>query len=204
MSVLDLIQQHLDPSQIQALSQQIGADPAQTQTAVQAALPMMLGGMAQTAQQPNGAGAITGAMQQHEGLLGGILGGGGGGGLGSILGGALGGALGGGGGGGGGLGGILGQVLGHQQPAVENGVQQASGLDSTQVRKLLMLLAPIVLAALARHRQQAATPASPQSADANGDGIPDVLQQEAQKAREQAPPHIGGIVGKILDAATRH
>lgn len=197
MGVLDLVQQHLDQTQIQALSQQIGADPGQTQSAIQAALPMLLGGMAQTARQPGGTGAITGAMQQHEGLLGG---------LGSILGGAMGGAMGGGAGGGGGLGGILGQVLGHQQPAVENGVQQASGLDANQVKKLLMLLAPIVLAALARHRQQAASQPSASGADgdANGDGIPDVLQQEAQRAQEKAPPHIGGIVGKILDAATRH
>jgi hypothetical protein len=186
MSVLDLAQQQLGPSEIQQLSQQIGADPAQTQTAVQAALPMLLGGMAGTARQPEGAQNVAAAVQQHAGLLGGL------GGLGAILGDA-------------GGGGLLGKILGHQESAVHDGVQQASGLDSGQVRKLLMLLAPIVLAAFAHHRQQqAATTASP--ADLNQDGIPDALQQEAQTAREQAQrssSHIGGLVGKILDAASR-
>ena len=188
MSVLDIVQQNLGPTEIQQLSQQIGADPGQTQTAIQAAVPMLLGGMASSAQQPGGAQNVAGAMQDHAGLLGGLGG----------LGGALGGALGGGGGGGGALGGLgailagaaaggggglLGKVLGHQEPAVENGVQQASGLDSGQTRKLLMLLAPIVLAALARRRQQ--TQPSGVPGDANGDGIPDALQQEARHAQEQ-------------------
>jgi hypothetical protein len=207
MSVLDLVQQHLGPAEIQQLSQQIGADPSSTESAVQAAVPMLLGGMASSARQPGGAQAIEGAMNDHAsalGGLGGLLGGGGGGGggLGGILGG-LAGALGGGGSGGGG---ILGSILGHQETAVQDGVQQASGLDRGQVQKLLMMLAPIVLAALARrHQQQAAAPTTGDaSADLNRNGIPDVLEQEAQQAKTRTPPHIGGIVGKILDAATRH
>ena len=207
MSVLDLVQQNLGPAEIQQLSQQLGADPSSTASAVQAALPMLLGGMASSARQPGGAQAIEGAMQEHAsalGGLGGILGGAGGGG--GALGGVLGGLadmIGGGGGGGGGL---LDRVLGHQQTAVQDGVQQASGLDRGQVQKLLMILAPIVLAALARrHQQQAAAPATAgASADANNNGIPDVLEHEAQQAQAKTPPHIGGIVGKILDAATRH
>lgn len=192
MSVLDLVQQHLGQPEIQQLSQQIGADPAQTQNAVQAALPMLLGGMASSAQQPGGAQNVATAMQQHAGLLGGL-----GGGLGSILGGLA---------GGGGGGGILGQILGHQEPAVQNGVQQASGLDPNQTKKLLMLLAPIVLAALA-HRHQQSNAAAGAGADLNGDGIPDALQQEARSAQEQVQrtqPQLGGIIGSILNAATRH
>ena len=188
MSLTDLVQQHLGPDQIQQLSQQIGADPASTQTAVQAALPMLLGGMANNAQQPGGAQGVQAAMQQHAGMLGGL-----GGGLGAIVNSAL--------GGGGGAGGILGSILGRHEPTVTDGVQQASGLDSSQVKKLLMVLAPIVLAALAHQRnqqQQGATPAAPSPAD---------LQHEAQQAQahvERTAPHIGGLVGKILDAATRH
>jgi hypothetical protein len=208
MSVLDLVQQNLGPAEIQQLSEQLGADPSSTASAVQAALPMLLGGMASSARQPGGAQAIEGAMQEHAsalGGLGGILGGAGG--AGGALGGVLGGLadmIGGGGGGGGGL---LDRVLGHQQTAVQDGVQQASGLDRSQVQRLLMMLAPIVLAALARRHQQQQT-AAPTSADASADlnrnGIPDVLEQEAQQARASTSPHIGGIVGKILDAATRH
>ncbi|MBV9878983.1 MAG: DUF937 domain-containing protein [Gemmatirosa sp.] len=188
MNLIDLVQQHLGPAELQNVGQQIGADPSQIQSAVQAALPMLLDGMAQTARQPGGADAVAGAMQDHATLLGGL------GGL-------------------GGLGSVLGSILGGRQPGVESGVQQASGLNSSQTRQLLAILAPIVLAALARHRQQAAAaaptaaPSPAGGADLNGDGIPDVLQREAQQAREhteRTAPHIGGIIGKILDAATRH
>src|SRR5947208_494243 len=72
MSVLDLVQQNLGPAEIQQLSEQIGADPARTQQAVQAAVPMLLGGMASTAQQPDGAQTVAAAAQQHAGLLGGV------------------------------------------------------------------------------------------------------------------------------------
>ena len=50
MSLLDLVQQQIGPDGIQEISRQIGADPAATEAAVQSALPMMLGGMANTAQ----------------------------------------------------------------------------------------------------------------------------------------------------------
>jgi len=186
MSLIDLVQQHLGPDQIQQISQQIGADPATTQTAVQAALPMLLGGMANHAQQSAGAESVDAAVQQHAGLFGGL-----GGGLGGILGGAL---------GGGSAGGILGSILGQHEPTVTNGVQQASGLDSGAVKKLLVVLAPIVLAALAHQRsqqQQSAAPTPVSPAD---------LQHEAQQAQAQVQrtaPHVGGLVGKILDAAMK-
>lgn len=179
MSIFDLAQQHLGQEQIAQISQQIGASPTQTQSAVQAALPMMVGGMASTAQQPEGAAALSEAMGSHAGLLGGL------GGLG-----ALGGLL---GGGGAADGGLLGRVLGGHQQTVQNGVEQASGLDSDQTRKLLMLLAPIVIAMLAK--RHANTP---------HDELGGALGQEATQAREQAQrtsPHVGGILGKILDAA---
>ena len=94
MSILDLVQQQLGPQGTQQIAQQIGADPTTTQTAIQAALPMLLGGMATTAREPGGASAIQGLLGQGAG----------GGGLGGMLGGLLGGA-----GGGGGLGGIAGK-----------------------------------------------------------------------------------------------
>lgn len=180
MSILDLAQQHLGQEQIAQLSQQIGASPTQTQSAVQAAVPMLLGGMATTARQPEGAAALSEAMGSHAGLLGGL------GGLG-----ALGGLLGGGGAADGG--GLLGRVLGGHQQTVQNGVEQASGLDSDQTRKLLMLLAPIVIAMLAKRH-----------ASTQHDQLGGALAQEADQAREQAQrtsPHVGGILGKILDAA---
>lgn len=220
MSLLDLVQQQLGQPQLQQISQQIGADPAQTQSAVQAALPMLLGGMAAQGRQPGGANQLAGAVGQAQGL-GGMFGGGGGGGLGGMLGGLLGGAMGGGAAAGsGGLGGLLGSLgglgglLGGHEGDVQQGVQQASGLNGDQTKKLLLILAPIVLAALAHRRSQAqqerqvALPGqgAGQYADSDGDGIPDYLEQEARQAGTQVAqqqPAIGGILGKILGAAQR-
>jgi hypothetical protein len=222
MSILDLVQQQLGPQGTQQIADQIGADPSTTQSAIQAALPMILGGMATTAREPGGAGAIQGFLGQSGGgglggMLGGLLGGGGaGGGLGGgALGGGLGGMLGGmlGGGapaGGGGLGGILGSVLGRQESAVQDGVQQASGLNGDQTKRLLMILAPIAIAAIAQQRSQRAQqpPAvagagAGGAADLDGDGIPDYLEQEARQAQARSQPHVGGLVGRILDMAQR-
>jgi hypothetical protein len=211
MNLVDLVQQQLGPNGTQQIASQIGADPGTTSTAIQAALPMLLGGMAGAARQPDGASAISGFLGQGGGgggglggMLGGLLGAGGGG-----LGGALGGMLGGGAGGtGGGLGGMLGSVLGGQQGAVQDGVQQASGLNGDQTKRLLMVLAPIVLAALANKRQQQqqqrqAPGVAAAGPDLDGDGIPDALEHEARQAEAHAPPHVGGLVGKILDMARR-
>ena len=112
--------------------------------------------------------------------IGGMLGGAGG--LGGVLGGMLGGAAG---------GGILGDLLGSKQADVEDGVTQASGLDRAKSGKLLMVLAPIVLAAIARHRSQSGAAETEVSTE---------LQREADQ--HTSDPKIGGILGSILNKAT--
>jgi hypothetical protein len=176
------------------------------------ALPMLLGGLAHNAQQPGGSAALDSALNDHDpGLLdsfAGMLGGGGAAGgaqaLGGLLGGGGGGAMGGMGGLGGLLGsvlgggagaGILGHVLGGRQPAVEQGIGRATGLNQGQVGQLLLLLAPLVMAALARRRQQA------QQQGAGAGDLGQVLQQEQQHV-EQRAPGMGGLLGKIFGAAT--
>ena len=171
MSLLDMVQQHLGQGEIEQISRQIGADPAQTQSAIQAALPMLVGGMASTAQQPQGLSAIQQALVSHAGVLGN---------LGALLG----------AGAPADSGGILGRVLGQHQQTVQQGVESSSGLNSDQTRRLLMILAPIVLGLLAkRHAQK------------SQQEIGGALQQEAQVAQQQAQrqsPHVGGLLGKIL------
>jgi hypothetical protein len=174
MSVVDLVQQHLGPQEIQQISQQLGVDPATAQNAVQAAVPMMVGGMASTANQPAGASTIQSLFGSHGGVLDN---------LGSILG--AGAPADG--------GGLLGQILGQHQNTVQQGVQQASGLAPDQTKRLLMILGPIVLAALARrHSQNAAQGAG----DASLSGT---LRRDAEAAQAKAPsPQVGGLLGKIL------
>ena len=204
-SILDLVGQQLGGNTVGQISQQLGSDPNSTAQAIQMALPMLVGGLAHNAQQPAGAAALDSALDSHDpGLLdnfSGLLGGGAGG-MGGAS--ALGGLLGGGGGGGGGLGGILGSllaggagagilghVLGGRQPAVEQGIGRATGMNQQQVGKLLLILAPLVMAALAKRRQQAQ--------QTGAGGVSDVLQQERQQV-EQRAPDLGGLLGKIFGA----
>lgn len=175
MSIIDDVQARLGPEEINQISRQLGVEPSTAQTAVQAALPNLVAGMAGHAQTPNGEQAIEGLLGSHGNILGN---------LGSIL-----------GGGGQSGGSILGSILGSHDEAVGQEVQQASGLDSTKVRQLLMMLAPIILGVLAHRRSQQSAAAPTQSQGGQGTG--EVLRQEAQEAQQRSPG-VGGLLGKIL------
>lgn len=168
MSLIDSIRQQLGPNEIQQISQQLGTDPATVEQAVQSALPSMVAGMEGNAQPGTGPNDIQTAFGGQGGILGG---------LGGIL--AGGGA---GGAGGADFGGMLDSILGRKNEEVQGEVQQKSGLDSTKTRQLLMMLAPIVLAALARRRNQ-----SPQGAPPKLDDV-----------RTEEKKSDGGLLGKIL------
>ena len=174
-SLLDMVQQHLGPTEIDQISQQLGVDPAQAQSAINSALPMIIGGMASNSAQPGGSDAIHQSLASHGGILGnlnGLLGGGG------VADG----------------GGLLGKILGQHQAPVQEGVSQASGLDSEKTRKLLLMLAPIVMGVLARRQA---------SAQSNPAQVGDELKRESQTAQQQAQtqaPQLGGLLGQIFKA----
>ena len=173
MSLLDTITQQLGGDTMSQLSRQIGADPQTTQNAVQMALPVLLGGLARNASNPAGASALDNALaKDHDGSMLDNLG--------SLLGNPQS-ANG---------GGILGHVFGGRREPVEAGVAQASGLSAQQTGKLLMILAPIVMAALGRMKRN-------QGMDAGGVG--DVLQRESSTAERQLPGGLGGMLGGLLD-----
>lgn len=172
-SLFDTVNEQLGGANLSQISQHIGADEATTQQAIQAALPMLIGGLARNASNPDGAAALSNALSNHAD--------------GSALAG-LGGLLGGGAGAG-----ILGHIFGNKRDTVEQGVGQATGLGQPQIGKLLMVLAPIVMAALARRQQsQAAAPGEAPAGD-----LPDVLQKEAQEAQQRAPGGLGGLIGML-------
>ena len=183
-TLLDVVNQHLGPQEIAQIGQQLGTDPAATQQAIDAALPGLVGGMANTAQAPQGAATIQGLMGTHGGILGDLS---------SVI------------SGGGAGGGILGSILGQHQPAVEQGVQDASGLQSDKAKKLLMILAPIVLSALAKRSMGADGTGSSAGNGGGGlggilnGGLGDILRQDATQAQQQTQGSpMGGILGKIL------
>lgn len=198
-SILDTVQQQLGGGAAERISHLIGADPAQTQSAIQMALPTLLGGLAQNAAQPGGAESLHRALDQHTGnldTLGSLLGGGGAGGGAPRSANALGGLAGalGGGGGSGGLadvlggalgGGLLGHILGDRRTTAEQGISRNTGLDQQQVGRLLMILAPIVMGVLARRKQQGLDPSQ----------LGSELQRDQQQIQRQ---HGGGLLGQLF------
>ena len=183
-SIFDSVTEQLSGPNLTQLSQQIGADEATTSQAVQAALPMLLGGLARNASSPDGAASLGNALNEHRG------------GLMENLGGLLGNAEGGTGAG------ILGHIFGQRRGSVEAGVGQATGLQQHQVGKLLMVLAPIVMAALARRQQahqeqEVPVPGSAAPTTSGPAGLPDILEREAQEAQQRAPTGLGGLLGML-------
>jgi hypothetical protein len=84
--------------------------------------------------------------------------------------------------------GILGHVFGNKRDTVEQGVSRASGLDLNKVRRLLPILAPIVMSLLGRVKRQ-------KNLDAGG--LADVLGQERTQIQRKDPV-LGGLIN-ILD-----
>lgn len=198
-SLIDDLMGQLQGAQAGRIGQQLGVDAGTAGSAIAAALPMLVGALGRNAQQPDGAAALFNALQRDHGgqgaldlggMLGSMLGGGaapGGAGLGG-LGGLLGSVLGGGAPASRQLdaGGILGHIFGGAQPRAEAGLSQATGLNGGQAGKLLMMLAPIVMAALAKR-------VSAGGLDAGGLGS--ALGQERARMQQQ-----GGLGGGLLDA----
>lgn len=168
----DLLNQLQGP-QIARIGQQLGLSQPQANDAVSAALPLLIGALGRNASQPQGAEALFGALQRdHNGLD-----------LGSVLGSVL---------GGGGQGAeILGHIFGNRQNNAAQGLGAATGLGGTQANSLLKILAPIVLAYLARRLLSQGNGASPQA-------LGQVLGQEQQQIRRQGGLG-GGLLGAVLD-----
>ena len=182
MALLDMLGQQLQGNTLTQISQQLGTDEGTTAKAVSLALPMLVGGLARNASTDQGAAALDQALtRDHDG---------------SLLDAphravadpmAFGG------------GGILGHIFGQRQAPVEQGVAKATGLDPQRAGKLLMILAPIVLGALAKRAMNHG------AAQNDPNQLNDVLRQDAAHAQQQAEAqgqkHVGGLLGKMLDMA---
>jgi hypothetical protein len=177
---------------MQQMAQQLGASSQQIQSAVGAALPLLLGALGQNTAQPQGAAALFNALERDHGQATpqGL------GGLGDLLGAVLGGAgaapgRGTGGGLGGGLGdgaAILGHILGGNRQQAESQLGQATGLGNG-AGQLLAMLAPMVMAYLANRVKAGNMDAS---------ALGQTLGQEHAQARQQGGLG-GGLLGSLLD-----
>lgn len=171
----DLMHQ-LQGQPLTQMSQQLGLAPDETANAVSAALPLLMGALGRNASQPQGAQALFGALQKdHAGLdLGGVLG--------SVL-------------GGGGQGGdILGHVFGAREQTAARGLGAATGMGGDRANTLLKMLAPIVMAYLAKRVLGGGGDAAAATPQALGN----LLGQEQQQIRQQGGLG-GGLLGAVLD-----
>ena len=169
-SLQDLLGQQQGNDALNQISNQVGADPNQVSSAISLALPAILSGMANKAQQPETAPIITDAITHEQG---GILDN-----LSNLSGGAnpmL-------------SAGILGTLFGNNQTQVAEQIGQQSGLQTGQVASILMMLAPLVLGYLGRQQSQ-------QGLDVGG--IIGMLTGQQQQIQQQSP--MGGMLGGLLD-----
>jgi len=183
----DLLAQ-LQGAPLQKISQQLGIDSTQAENAVGAALPLLMGALGKNTSQPQGAEALFGALQRdHAGSndLGGLLG--------AVLGGAQSrqtdGA------------GMLGHIFGGQQTRAEQSLGEATGLGGDRAGQLMKMLAPIVMAYLAKRmfsgNDGGSGATSGLSGGATADVLGSILGQEHQQVRQQGGA--GGLLSAVLD-----
>ncbi len=156
--IMDVVQQQLSGPALQQISNRLGLDPATTQRAVTAALPVVLGGMAKHASNPAAAAAIHQEADNHSTPADMTT-------IANILSGQ------------GVAGGLLTTILGTHQQTVQNGVSQASGLDLQTAARLVTMIAPFVLSAISNKKQEdGLTPTQ----------VAGTLQQAQQSAQTEA------------------
>lgn len=174
-SLQDLLGEQQGNMAVDEISRNVGADNSMVSTAIQAALPAILNGLANNASTPAGAESLNTALDEDhsDGSVLGNLGG-----LGSLI---FGGdqqaapppqAN---------AGGILGHILGNSQGAVAEEVSQKSGLNIGTVAQILMFLAPIVMSYLGQRKQQENV-----GADGLGGLLGGILGGAAQPAQQQS------------------
>jgi hypothetical protein len=153
--IFDIVQRQLKGGALQEIAERAGIDPATAQQAVNVALPKVLGGMAQHVSEPNNAQVIHAEADKYSSNAG-VLGN-----LPNVFTGQ------------GDAGGILGKVIGPRHEDIQNGVANATGIDKAKAAKVIGVLAPVILGAVALKKRQ--------------DGIqPHEVQSQLQQAQQQA------------------
>ena len=173
--LMDTIMQSLGGNAQQQLGQRLGLDPAQLQSALGAAVPTILAGLASNAAQPGGAQSLLAALDRnHDGSVLDDVSGFFGGGDASAAAGT----------------GILGHVFGDRHQTVNDGLARHTGLSAAQLATITAMAAPIVMGVIGRMKHQ-------QGLDQNG--LAQMLGQEHQATTQQAPD-IAGLATSLLGA----
>jgi len=171
-AITQLVTQQLGGNAASTIAQRFGISEATANTAIQMGVPLILSALARNASQPQEAQNLHQAVAtDHDGSI-----------LDNIMGylqnpqsanGA----------------GILGHVFGNQQPAIENNLAQATGMDQSSAGGVLETLAPLVMGSLGKAQQQEGLDAS---------GLSDLLNRQQQEAQANAPGAMG-MLSSLLD-----
>lgn len=198
MNVLDMLGSLL-PTQAGAVASQVGATPEQTQTAMQASVPLILQALHQNTQTEGGEAALSSALEQHDGSS-----------LDNFAQGQLpstqdGSA-------------ILDHAFGDQAPQAANVVAQHAGIDPQMATQIMSMVAPLVLGALGRGQSGGGATGGLGSmlggllgsVGGNSGGLGGMLggllggQSTPQPAQNQANPQgsgdLGGLLGSVNSA----
>lgn len=175
--ILDLLNSPMGKMLVDGAGKQLGMGEAKAGSAIQSALPLILGAMKNNASTPKGAEGLLEALGNNK-HSGGILDN-----LGSIL-------------GGGGIdadvlqdgAGILGHVFGGKEENVANAVSKSSGIDLGQAMSILKVAAPFLMGYLGKKKQ------AENISDQNGIGdlLGGLLGGESKQSQ--------GLVNQLLDA----
>lgn len=171
-SLMQMLTSQLGGDTLQKLSRELGTDEKTTSAAAGAAVSTLVGAMARNASDEQGARSLHQAlerdhdgsvMDQLPGLLSAPQSGSGDG--------------------------ILRHVLGSKRGRVEHALSQSTGMDSGQVSKLLMTVAPMLMGVLGKTQRQ-------QNLDDSS--LSQFLGQQSQQI-ERESPETSGIVNRLLD-----
>ena len=171
-AITQIITQQLGGSAAHTIAQRFGISETTANTAIQMAVPLIVSALARNASQPQEAENLHQAIaNDHDGSI-----------FDNLMG-YLGnpqsanGA------------GILGHVFGSQQPAIQNNLAQATGMDQSSAGGLLETLAPLVMGSLGQAQQQNGLDAS---------GLSNFLNVQEQEAQATAPDAMS-MLSSMLD-----
>ena len=171
-AITQIITQQLGGSAARTIAQRFGISETTANTAIQVAVPLLVSALARNASQPQEAQDLHQAIaNDHDGSI-----------FDNLMG-YLGnpqsanGA------------GILGHVFGSQQPAIQNNLAQATGIDQNAAGGLLETLAPLVMGSLGQAQQQNGLDAS---------GLSNFLNVQEQEAQATAPDAMS-MLSSMLD-----
>lgn len=173
MDILTILKSLQDNQTVNELTKSVGADSNQVKKAVELGLPMLMQAMGNNAKTPQGAASLAKALDLHKedplddmmGFLKGV----------DINDGKK----------------ILGHVFNQRTQKVEKNLAAETGMSENQIEKLLAQLAPVVLGALGKEKNQKGVDAS---------GLASMLPMITGLLGSNSNNDVLGMAAKLLDA----